>query len=92
MKAVFVESSEFTAWVADYLPDETYARTQQELMDNPDKEDLYVPELKRFFLLHIYGKDEKDDLSANEKKVLAKLAEELRAQARTAAGRKRNKK
>lgn len=53
---------------------------------------LYVPEVKRFFLLDIYGKDEKDDLSANEKKVLAKLADELRKQARTAAGGKRNKK
>ena len=122
MKAVFVETSEFTEWVAEYLPDDTYAETQQELMDNPDKGDvmpgcgglrklraadpnrgkgkrggvriiyLYIPEVKRFFLLDIYGKDEKDDLSANEKKVLAKLADELRAQAKTAAGGTRNKK
>ena len=84
MKAVFVESSEFTEWVAEFLPDETYARTQQELMDNPDRGSvmpgcgglrklrtadpgrgkgkrsgtriiyLYVPEVKRFFLLDIY--------------------------------------
>ena len=78
---MFVETSEFTDWVAEYLPDDTYAQTQQELMDNPDKGDampgcgglrklraadpgrgkgkrggariiyLYVPEVKRFFLL-----------------------------------------
>lgn len=37
MESVFVESGEFTEWVAVFLPDEAYARTQQELMDTPHK-------------------------------------------------------
>ena len=40
MKAVFVESSEFTEWVAEFLPDDAYAALQQELMDQPDKGDV----------------------------------------------------
>ena len=40
MKAVFVESSEFTEWVAKFLPDDAYATLQQELMDQPDKGDV----------------------------------------------------
>lgn len=117
MKAVFVESTEFTAWVSEFLPDDTYARLQQELMDDPEKGTpipacgglrkvrapdprrgkgkrggarviyLYVPSAKWFFLLDIYGKDEKDDLSTAEKKILAGLVEELKEQAREAARR-----
>ncbi|WP_291176252.1 hypothetical protein [Gimesia sp.] len=37
MKAVFIESTEFTEWVSEFLPDEVYAQLQQELMDNPQK-------------------------------------------------------
>ena len=37
MKAIFVESTGFTDWVSDFLPDEAYAKLQQELMDNPNK-------------------------------------------------------
>lgn len=40
MKAVFVESSEFTERVAEFLPDDAYAAVQQELMDQPDKGDV----------------------------------------------------
>lgn len=40
MRAVFVESSEFTEWVAEFLPDDAYAALQQELMDQPDKGDV----------------------------------------------------
>ncbi len=40
MKAVFVESSEFTEWVAEFLPDDAYAALQQELIDQPDKGDV----------------------------------------------------
>jgi len=32
MKAVFIESSEFNAWVSEYMPDETYAALQRELL------------------------------------------------------------
>jgi hypothetical protein len=33
MKAVFVESTEFTDWISEYLPDEAYSKFQQELME-----------------------------------------------------------
>lgn len=49
---------------------------------------LHVPEVKRFYLLDIYGKTEKDDLTAAEKKVLAKLAADYRQEAITAFQRK----
>ncbi len=42
---------------------------------------LHVPMAKRFYLLDIYGKDEKDDLSYDEKKQLRKLAERLKREA-----------
>jgi hypothetical protein len=42
---------------------------------------LHVPTAKRFYLLDIYGKDEKDDLSAEEKKQLRQLAEQLKKEA-----------
>lgn len=37
MKAIFIESSEFTNWVTEYLPDDIYADLQQELMEKPKK-------------------------------------------------------
>ena len=122
MKAVFIESTEFTKWVSSDLPDETYAELQQELMDNPEKGAvmpgcgglrkvrvadpkrgkgkrggarviyLYVPEAKWFFMLDIYGKDEKDDLSAGEKKSLLKLTNELKRQAKAAVRRRSRRK
>ena len=127
MKAIFIESSEFTEWVVEYLPDDAYAALQQELMDQPAKGDvmpgcgglrkvraadpkrgqgkrggarvisLYVPAVKWFFMLDIYGKDEKDDLTQDEKDFLSDLAVELKAEAiaavqrRVSAGRKRTK-
>ncbi len=111
MRATFIETSEFTEWVVEYLPDETYAALQQELMENPAKGPairgcgglrkvrvadpqrgkgkrggarviyLHVPEAKRFYMLDIYGKDEKDDLSAAQKRQLAKLAALLKQEA-----------
>lgn len=42
---------------------------------------LHVPEARRFYMIDVYGKDEKDDLSAAEKKVLKKLAGRLAAEA-----------
>jgi hypothetical protein len=42
---------------------------------------LHVPAAQRFYLLDIYGKDEKDDLSANEKKQLRQLAQQLKKEA-----------
>jgi hypothetical protein len=46
---------------------------------------LHVPEVNWVFLVDIYGKDEKDDLSAAEKKVLRRLAEQFKAEAVQAA-------
>lgn len=42
---------------------------------------LHVPEAKRFYMLDIYGKDEKDDLSPDEKKELRQLADQLKSEA-----------
>lgn len=121
MKAVFVETSDFTEWVYEYLPDDSYAKLQQELMENPKAGRvmpgcgglrklrwadpgrgkgkrsgarviyLYVPEVKWFFMADVYGKDEKDDLSADEKKVLKALAEELKKQAIASLKRRKSK-
>ena len=117
MKAVFIESTEFTEWIAEFLPDDAYAALQQELLDRPDKGDvmpgcgglrkvrvaapqrgkgkrggsrviyLYVPDAKWFFMLDIYGKDEQDDLSPDEKKLLAQMVNDLKQQAQAALRR-----
>jgi hypothetical protein len=46
---------------------------------------LHVPAIDWIFLLDLYGKDEKDDLSAAEKKVLRQLAAEFKEAALRAA-------
>ena len=111
MKAVFIETSEFTEWVSEYLTDDLYSGLQQEWMADPEKGDvikgcsalrkvrvadpkrgkgkrggarviyLYVSEARWFYMLDIYGKDEKDDLSGDEKKFLSELSNELRSEA-----------
>ena len=53
---------------------------------------LYVPEAKSFFMLDIYGKDEKDDLSSTEKKVLSQLVDELKRQALESVHRRTRRK
>jgi hypothetical protein len=118
MTAEFVESTGFTEWVSEFLPDESYSQLQNELMDNPQKGTvmsgcgglrkvripdpkrgkgkrsgarviyLHVPEAKRFYLLDVYDKDERKDLSASEKKELSKLAADLKREARAAASRR----
>jgi hypothetical protein len=119
MKAVFIESSEFTEWVAEFLPDDAYSSLQQELIGNPDKGDvmpgcgglrkvrtsdprrgkgkrggarviyLHVARVNWFYMLDIYGKDEKDDLGPAEKKVLAQFADRLKAESLTAFNRRK---
>ena len=108
MKAVFVETTEFTQELPQYLTDAAYAAIQHVLMNNPhagavirgcgglrkvrvpDRRRgkgkrggariiyLYVPEASRFLMLDIYGKDEQDDLTAVERRILASLAAEYR--------------
>lgn len=117
MQASFIETSEFTEWVAEYLPDGVYSSIQQQLLQNPHFGPvmpgcgglrklrvadprrgkgkrggvrliyLYIPEARWFYLLDIYGKDEKDDLTADEKHQLKLLANELQREARAAAKR-----
>ena len=50
---------------------------------------LYIPTARRIDLFDVYGKDEKDDLSPSEKKLLATLVEMVRAEATAAYWRKR---
>jgi hypothetical protein len=52
---------------------------------------LFVPEAKWFFMLDVYGKDEQDDLTADEKKLLSGLARELKQQAKAAADHPRRR-
>lgn len=40
MKAVFIETSEFTEWVSEHLTDDLYSSLQQELMADPEKGDV----------------------------------------------------
>ncbi len=42
---------------------------------------LHIPEVDWIFLLDGYSKDEKDDLSAGEKRVLRRLAQPFRSEA-----------
>ena len=50
---------------------------------------LHIPEAERIDLLAIYGKDEKDDLTQGEKKILRVLAEQARTEARGRTVRRR---
>lgn len=43
---------------------------------------LDIPEAERTYLLGLYGKDEKEDISPEEKKVLKTLVERLKREAR----------
>jgi mRNA-degrading endonuclease RelE of RelBE toxin-antitoxin system len=42
---------------------------------------LHIPEVARIDLLAIYGKNEKDDITADERKALAALARQAKAEA-----------
>jgi hypothetical protein len=41
---------------------------------------LHIPLIEHFLLIDIYGKDEQEDLSVGEKKILKQLAEHFRRQ------------
>ena len=49
---------------------------------------LHVPDAARILLLDVYDKDEADDLTPNEKRMLASLAQAYRDEARQAYDRK----
>jgi hypothetical protein len=50
---------------------------------------LHVPAVDWIFLLDVYDKDEKDDLSKAEKKILRDLAEQFKKQALASAQKRR---
>jgi len=50
---------------------------------------LYIPEVDRIDLVAIYGKNEQDDLTAKEKRVLKALATEAKTEAIEAVRKKR---
>lgn len=50
---------------------------------------LHLPEVKRFYMLDIYGKDEKDDLAPDERKALRGLAEDLKREVRRSVDRRK---
>lgn len=52
---------------------------------------LHIPAARRFYLLDIYGKDEKDDLSSDERRLLSQLADELRLEATNPSRRQSHK-
>jgi hypothetical protein len=49
---------------------------------------FFVPEANWFYMLDIYGKDEKDDLTREERKQLSELAAQLRTEAISAIERR----
>ena len=119
MKAVFIETTNFTQWLGEFMSDDAYAAFQWLLMENPTCGDvmpgcgglrkvrtvdarrgqgkrggarviyLHVPEVQKFFMLDIYGKDEKDDLTAPEKAALSSLALHLKQQVQRAIPKRR---
>ena len=109
---VFIESSNFTGAIVDYLADEDYRELQRLLVLNPHAGRvmpgcgglrkvrfgdprrgkgrrgglrviyLYLPDQNWIFLLDVYGKDEKDDLTSEEKKAMARLAARIKGAAK----------
>lgn len=51
---------------------------------------LHIPEADRIDMLLIYGKDESDDLTADQKRILAGLAERARQEARRRVKKQRS--
>ncbi|HEX3148809.1 MAG TPA: hypothetical protein VHR66_12080 [Gemmataceae bacterium] len=119
MKKYFVETTNFTNWVAELPPewDRDFAALQNRLMNDPEigkvmkgcgglrkvrladskrKKGkrggirviyLHVPEVDCICMIHAYGKDEKDDLSSEERQVFAEYAERAKQKVLRASGR-----
>jgi len=116
MKAVFIESCEFTEWVKDYLTDEGLAALQRDLLNDPNTGDvmpgcgglrkfriadprrskgkrggarviyLHIEEANVIHLITVYGKDQKDDLSADDKRLYRQFVQVLKQQTRRSEG------
>jgi hypothetical protein len=52
------------------------------LVEDCESSTLYVPDADRVFLVDVYDKDEADDLTFDEKRLLASLAETYREEVR----------
>jgi putative transcriptional regulator len=108
MQKIFIETDEFTAWVAEYLSDDDLAALQRELLADPEKGVvmpgcgglrklrianprrgkgkrggaqviyLHIEEVDQVRLITVYGKDQKDDLSAADKKLFRQHADALK--------------
>jgi hypothetical protein len=116
MKAVFIESFEFTEWVTEYLTDEGLAVLQRDLISDPDSGDvmpgcgglrklriadprrgkgkrggirviyLHVPEANVIYLITVYNKNQKDNLSGDERRLYRQFADLLKQRARPSEG------
>lgn len=85
MKALFIELPAFERYRQDYLDDQEFRDFQNLLMENPEAGDIiegtgglrviyyWWSTGKKFWLFTIYSKDEKDDLTPAQKKVLKEL-------------------
>ena len=115
MRQTFIETTEFTAWVRQYLSDEALSELQKCLLNDPHTgvvmpgcggmRKMRVPDPKRskgkrggvrviylhvaeadiIYLMDIYGKDEQEDLTFGQKKILKRLADEYKSAAIRAA-------
>ena len=86
---VFVETSLFSKSLGDYLSDDEYRLLQSHLIRHPDAGDVmrgsggvrviyyWAKTDEQTFFLTIYGKGEKENLSAADLKRVVKLLEEL---------------
>jgi hypothetical protein len=114
MNKTFIETSEFTVWVKNYLSDEALADLQRALLKQPEAGSvmpecgglrkirvidpkrgkgkrggirviyLHVEELDQIHSITIYGKDQQDDLSADDKNAYKLLVRILKDQSRRA--------
>jgi len=112
MKKTFVETSEFTEWVKEYMSDEALADCQRALLNDPETGSvmpgcgglrkmrvadprrgkgkrggarviyLHIEELEQIHLITVYGKDQKDDLSADDRRFYRRLVHNLKEQSR----------
>src|SRR5262245_59631141 len=99
MRMVFIESREFTDWVAEFFSNEDFADLQRNLLDDPTLGDLisgcgglrklglaaagrgrgkwggarviylHVEEVDQIDLITVYAKGQRDNLSAEDRKL-----------------------
>ena len=77
--AVFFETPVFTRRVTELLSDDEYAELQKVLVADPNAGDLIPGSggLRKIRMLLIYGKNEQDDLSPEQLRMLKKAVEAI---------------